>query len=473
MIDFQLMEHQRQIIWKSQFEKNLFLAWEMGVGKTCATIQILRQRYQEAGRLRKTLVICPVIVQQNWKKEFGLYSKVPERAIHVLTGPVKQRIEFIRQCTWNAVLIINYDVFENKELVAALAEWGPEILVCDEAHLLKSYKSKRARNIAALAKMCEHRYLLTGTPILNSAMDLFMPYLILDGGETFGQNFFAFRNLYFEDANARWAGKPNYFPKWQPRASTFELLGKKISKTMIQVNKHDVLDLPPLVVEDIEVEMNDDQKKVYKDLKRDFLAFIESHKGEKKAVVAKLAITKALRLQQVTTGHVKLEDGTIYKFKNNPRGELLKQLLQNITPNHKVIVWAVFKENYEQIREICDEIGVGYTELHGDVPSGDKFHNVEAFNTDPKCRVCIGHPASAGVGVSLIGATYSIYFSRTYRAVDDVQSEARNYRRGSEIHDKITRINLVCPGTIDEHIAKAIANKKDLAETILDIANEI
>ena len=346
MIEFALMKHQSEIIFKSQFEKNLFLAWEMGVGKTCATIQILRQRYQEAGHLRKTLVVCPTIVQQNWKKEFDLYSKVPQGAIHVLTGPVKKRIEFIKGCTWNGVMILNHDVFDNIELVEALIKWGPEILIGDEAHNFKNYKSKRARNIALIAQRCEHKYLLTGTPILSSAMDLFMPYFILDGGQTFGANFFAFRGMYFEDANARWAGKPNYFPKWIPREGMYEQLATKLESKMTQVKKSEVLDLPPLVVENIEVEMNTEQRRVYKELNRDFLAFIESKKGESKAVVAKLAITKALRMYQVVTGYAKSEDGEIHRFKDVPRVELLKQLLQDITPNHKVIVWAAFKENY-------------------------------------------------------------------------------------------------------------------------------
>ncbi len=473
MVNFELMRHQSEIVFKSQFEKNLFLAWEMGVGKSCATIQILRQRYQEVGQLRKTLIICPVIVQKNWKNEFDMYSKVPQGAIHVLTGPVKKRIQFIESMTWAGVIILNYDVFDNAELVQAIQKWGPEIIICDEAHLLKNYKSKRAKHIAILAQRAEHKYLLTGTPILNSAMDLFMPYYILDGGETFGSNFFAFRGLYFEDANARWAGKPNYFPKWEPREGMYDMLSRKLEKKMTKVLKSEVLDLPPLVTENIEVEMSPEQAKVYKELNRDFLAFIEMKKGEPKAVVAKLAITKALRMYQVVTGYAKTEDGEVIRFKDVPRVELLKQLLQEIAPNHKVIVWACFKENYEQIRGVCDELGLRYVELHGDVSSADKFSNVDTFNKDPDCRVCIGHPQAGGVGINLVGASYSIYFSRNHKLGDDLQSESRNYRRGSEIHDKITRINLLTKNTVCQAIAEALDQKQDVAEKIISMAEKL
>ncbi len=98
---------------------------------------------------------------------------------------------------------------------------------------------------------------------------------------------------------------------------------------------------------------------------------------------------------------------------------------------------------------------------------------MERFNTDDKCRVLIGNPASGGIGVNLVAASYSIYYSRSYKLGDEVQSTARNWRKGSEIHDQITKINLICQGSIDEVIDDALNNKQKLADIILDIKKEL
>lgn len=113
---------------------------------------------------------------------------------------------------------------------------------------------------------------------------------------------------------------------------------------------------------------------------------------------------------------------------------------------------------------------LNYTELHGDVK--DKSMHITKFKEDPNTRFMIAHPGSGGVGVNLYEASYSIYYSKNFNLEYDLQSEARNYRKGSEMHEKITRIDLVCPGTIDERITEALEGKYNMAEYLLNITKE-
>jgi SNF2 family DNA or RNA helicase len=458
------MTHQKEAIYRAQFEKNLFMAWEPGTGKTCATIQILRQKYQDAGALRKTIILAPKVVLNNWKAEFEKFSVIPKNYIHVLTGPIKKRTEFFKSMkAYSSIVVINYDAFQNQELCDAIKEWGPEILVCDESHYIKNYQSKRAKNIAGIADICNHKYMLTGTPILNNSMDLFMQYRVMDGGKTFGHNFFVFRAKYFHDKNAGWKSSAKHFPDWQPREGSQVTLMEAMKDNTQRVEKKDCLDLPPLVVQDIKVEMSPEQKKHYEEMKKYFITYVN---GE--AAVAQLAITKALRLQQIVSGFVKTDEGEVHRMKKNPRLDALKELLEILTSNHKVIVWACFKENYKMISEICDGLKIEYCELHGEISDKKREQAISAFNSDPGMRVLIAHPGAGGIGINLVSATYSIYYSRGPKLGDYIQSQARNYRRGSEIHDKITRINLVANETIDELIAEALQRKVDLGNSFLD-----
>lgn len=466
------------------------LFFEMGTGKSRTAIDILRHKYAAVKRLQKTLIISPPITLQNWKNEFRDFSKIHQGDIVVLRGTGRQRLkQFLEEVTdpgsklltRNRIVVTNYETMQMPDIVKAILSWKPEILVCDEAHRLRNHKSKRAKIVAQIADGCRNRYLLTGSPILNSVEDIFYQYRVLDGGKTFGDNFYSFRAKYMVDKNAAWSSKPNYFPKYEPRRELFseltskmyepeKVFGKDAKTKAVRVMKKDCLDLPPFIRQVYPVELSKDQAKLYKEMRDEYITYVENLKkeGQPLAVVANLAITKALRLQQITSGFVKADDGKEYQVKDNPRLEALRDLLEEITVGHKVIVWACFKFNYIQIAKVCKELGLEYREIHGDVSVGNKNIQMEDFRTDPKVKVIICNQQSASVGINLIEAAYSIYFSRNFSLEYDMQSEARNYRGGTELlHKSVTRIDLIAPDTIDQLIADALAGKQNLAEKIL------
>ena len=128
-------------------------------------------------------------------------------------------------------------------------------------------------------------------------------------------------------------------------------------------------------------------------------------------------------------------------------------------------MWATFRENYRMIEEVCERLKIKYVDITGDTK--DKEGNMKRFREDPDIGVCYANQGAGGVGVNLVEAGYSIYYSKGFKLEDDLQSEARNYRGGSEIHQSITRIDLVTPLTIDELVSEALANKLQVSENIL------
>lgn len=367
----------------------------------------------------------------------------------------------------NKILITNYEGVLMLDLLRILHVWDPEVIICDESHRCKDPKAKRTKAVYDLAKGCKFRYILTGTPILNTAMDIFSQFMILDKGATFTRNFFAFRAQYFFDKNS-FMPKDRHFPDWQPRIGAMEKINAAVAAKSMRVLKTECLDLPPLVTQNYYVDLTPTQQRLYNDMKADFIAYL----GDQ-ACVATLALTKALRLMQIASGFINLEgDGNgdarqNVQLENNPRAKALEELLGEITPHSKVLVWAVFKENYETIRTTCKTIGINFVEVHGEISTTQKQANVEIFNTDPRCRVLIGHPGSGGIGINLVAASYSIFYSRNFSLEQDLQAEARNHRGGSEIHAKITRINIVAKDTIDELITDALAKKTTISDSIL------
>lgn len=464
--------HQRDAIRAAEAVPDLGLLMEQGTGKTRTMIEILRRKYAKAGRIQRTLIFAPIIVCENWKQEFKLYSKVHQGDISVLTGPSKKRInEVIRQVGEDAsqgkIFITNYEACQMTDLYKLLMVWQPEILICDESQRVKNHESMRARAVAAIADTTAHNFILTGTPILNSPMDIFMQFRILDRGKTFGKNFYSFRGQFFEDANVGFKGKQSYFPKWEARPLAYGELHDKIKRKALRVIKSECLDLPPFLRQEVSVSLSPEQARMYKEMHNEFVTFIDSKKGEPQAVVAQLAVTKAMKLQQIVSGFAKDENGEVHRIKDNPRIKVLSELLQDITPGSKVIVWSHFKENQRMITELCDSLKIEYREIHGDIPHSDREANMKAFRSNPNVRVMVANQAAGGVGINLVEASYMIYYSKGFKLEDDLQSEARAYRGGSEVHEKITRIDLVGTGTIDEHINEVLASKQNVSDTIL------
>jgi len=468
---------QKQALGKSITLTNMALFAEMGTGKTGATINILRHKYYEHGRQLKTIIFSPLVTLFNWQDEILKHSYIKQSDTVVLhkggsAGKLKTFNKEVANFP-NKIIIVNYEAMLSDKLFEAIKAWGPEVMICDEAHYCKNHKAKRSKKIAAIGDITMHNYILTGTPILNNISDLFMQYRILDGGDTFGKNFTIFQRKYMEDENAVWKARAqgNYFPKWVARPEKYDEVQSLIYSKAIRVEKKDCLDLPPLIKKVLKVDLGKDQKKYYDQMMRDFVTFVQEQE-KSGTVVAQLAITKALRLQQIVTGFVQTDEGDVIEIKDNPRLNAVKELLQALHEKHKVILWCSFRHNYKQLRNLCDSLNIEYVSLTGEQNLEKKREAMDSFENDESVRVVIANRRAGGIGVNLVAASYSIVYSRNFSLEEELQSEARNYRGGSQIHNRIVKIDLCAIGTIDEQVVDALHNKQSVSERVINIAKE-
>lgn len=480
-----LWAHQEAALEKAKSGNNLGLFLDLGTGKTRTAIEILKWHWDN--KRRSTLILCPLAVIQNWKREIIKYSDIPENNIIALHGTGRQKerslgyVLYGKNLAREAIIITNYESLISEGLYNMLIRIPFDNLVCDESHKVKSITAKRTKNVIKLADKILNKYILTGTPVLNTPMDLFSQYKILFGGFPVKEgckwryidNIIHYRNRYFYDANA-YMPRQSYFPNWKLKKDAVQEINKIVAETSVYVKKQDCLTLPPFIKIQRETPIVGEHALIYKQMLADFIAFFEDGNVAK----ANIALVKGIRLMQIVSGFVTIEtpDGEpeIKQFKNTAREAILYDLLEDLTPNHKVIVWATFKHNYAVIRRTCDALKIKYVELHGEVPAEKKQENIDAFNNNEEVRVIIANQLAGGVGVNLLGskespADYSIYFSRDFSLEGDMQSEARNYRAGCEHFKSCTRIDLVTPGTIDELVLKRLDAKQALGSEILSL----
>ncbi len=460
-----LWNHQQAAVTKFLADGCLFIQHQVGTGKTRTTIEAIRQLCNRHSEVLRGIILCPLIVCENWNREFRRWSK-PALAdqVAVLTGSEKKRIEtFVPS---NAkIFIMNHEGILMKSLWKEILACAWDFLVVDESHRFKNPTSKRTKGLLPLAAKTPHKILLTGTPVLQNVIDL-QPQLRMIDENLVPQNWYEFRARFCQDLNA---GMPKniHFPNWQPRKERIPELTAIINKVSHKADKKEVLkDLPPLVRQTVFVELDGHTKKIYREMERDFITSCGP------AVMhADLVLTKLIRLQQITAGIFKGDDG---KEKSLPTPKLtaLKELLEDIAYQHKTIIWTNFVHSYRDIASLCALLELPHVFIRGEQKPEERQQAVDAFQEDPNVRVCIANQSAGGIGINLQAASCMIYYSKSFALEHDLQSEARCFRGGSEIHEKILRIDILAKDTIDEDIHATLSDKLTLANLITRIKDK-
>jgi SNF2 family DNA or RNA helicase len=454
-------DHQRTAWARACTMRDYALLFEMGCGKTATELNVLRWRYARAGKVLRTLIFAPVVALENWRREFGMHTNSQDQ-VAVVTGTAKQKKAAIH--SGKPILITNYETLDSREMFDLLYSWHAQVIIVDESQRIKNYKAKRTKAMWNLGDNAQHRYILSGSPILNSPMDIYAQFRFLDCGETFGTNFFAFRAQYFYDKNA---GMPSHkhFPDWRPRPGIEDEFNRLIYRKASRVTKAEALSLPPLVRKEAYAPMGKEQARMYASMKAALVAYLDD-----RACVAKIALTKALRLQQIVSGFFVDDEGVVTHYDDCPRLDALEELVQQIVidAGNKLIIWACFRENYEAIGKVLARLKIDHRELIGGMTPTARQKAIDDFQ-DGNAQVMLANQGAGGVAINLTAANYMLYFSKNFNLEQELQSESRNHRGGSEIHDKITRIDLVCPGSIDEKINVALMSKETMAENVLSI----
>jgi len=453
--------HQKETIERCE-DKNAFAIFhEVGTGKTATMINIMRQKFYQNGRMLKVLIVCPLVVCENWRREIVLHAAENlSKGVLVATGNDKEKIKTFEN-DFKSIFITNIDSLARPLVWEAIKKRDWEMLILDESHQAKTPSAKRTKKIIALSRKTKYRFLMTGTPAPNSLLDLWSQFMILSPG-ILGDDYFSFRNRWFMDENKNWKGKKS-FPKWVIKPGSQDKVDRLINPHCSKVKKKDVLDLPPLVFSNRFVELTGQQKQHYQDMERDFITYIND-----KACVAELAMTKLQRLQQILCGIVKTEDGKIHKIPCAKK-VAIEELLESITTSDKVIIWTNFIDTYTDLFEICKKLKIKYNSIVGKQSNEVRQRNIDLFSEDEEYRVMIANQQAGGIGINLVSASYMIYYGKTFNSVHDIQSEGRAYRGGSERHSKITRIDLITKGTVDEQVTTALREKAELNNFLLTL----
>lgn len=462
--------HQRELFERTGLTSTFGLFWEQGTGKTKAVIDTAAQLY-ELGQIDTLIVLAPNGVHRNWITD-EIPVHMPKRLARQIamgfwessksgTKTHGMMVRHLQQHKGFTVASLNYDAMMTKkgvDFLSALVRARKVFLVYDESHYLKTPGAKRTKRAIALAKHAKFRRILTGTPIANSPFDAYSQIKCLD--EQFWKNYgfgsFTDFKTHFGIFVKGHNGQQGRDFEQCVGYKNLEQLKDFLSQITSRVTKDEVLDLPPKLYQKRYFEMGPDQARVYKEIKRDALALLTS--GD--TVTAPLAITRLLRLQQVTCGYVPTDEGCEYEtFEGkNPRLDLLAEICDTLP--HPTIIWARFRRDIDLIMALLGKQAVRYD---GDTTDSQRAEAKLAFQ-EGRAKFFVGNPAAGATGLTLTAARYVIYASNSFKLTDRLQSEDRAHRIGQE--HPVTYIDLIAPGTVDEQIVAALRNKMDIASEL-------
>ena len=455
--------HQAKALEKSWQREVFAYFMEMGTGKSKVLIDNIAMLYNN-GKINGALIIAPKGVYKNWydseipnhmpdyiEKKVGLWRTDPN---------AKELKPLFETGAELHILIMNVEAFSTKKGLL----FAQKFLYChnslvgvDESTTIKNPSAKRTKNILSLARFCKYRRILTGSPVTKSPLDLYSQCEFLDPILLDHPSYYSFRARYAFMRSINVSGRQvNIVTGYRNLGE----LSEKISQFSDRVLKDDCLDLPPKTYTKRIIELSDEQKKVYKTMKEQAIAFLNG-----KMVTTATVITQLMRLHQITCGHFTSDDGTVQEIKNNRLNELM-DILEEV--EGKAVIWAHYRYD---IKKIVESISKKYGEnsvvtYYGDTSTDDRQKAIKKIQ-DPNSsvRFIVGTPQTGGYGITLTGASTMIYYSNGYDLEKRQQSEARIDRIGQE--KPMTYIDIIAEGTVDDKIVKSLRKKVNIATEIM------
>ena len=432
--------------FKFSMEHTKFLlADEQGLGKTKEALDIAVSKKQQ---MKHCLIVCGVNeLKWNWVKEVTVHTN--EQA-HILgehqgkIGSVNERLIDLGTEHTEFFLITNIETLRDANIqlkIQTMCQAGViGMTIIDEIHKCKNPTSKQGKAIHC----CDSYYklALTGTPIMNAAIDL---YNVLKWLEVENHTLTQFKNYYCVMGGFGGYQIVGY--------KNLDKLHRRLDKYMLRRRKQDVLDLPPKIYTDELLEMDATQKKIYSEAEK----YIQDNID--KILLLPNPLTELIRLRQATGNPNILTTQEVNNVKYKRMQEIIYEVVNN---GSKVIVFSnwtkVINPAYDLLSTYNPALVTGETK--------DKDKQIEKFKTDKSCKVILGTIPCLGTGFTLNEANTVIFLDEPWTSADKQQAEDRCHRIGTK--GTVNIITLMCKDTIDEKVHKIVCSKQELANKVVD-----
>jgi SNF2 family DNA or RNA helicase len=436
---------------------------DQGLGKTLQIIDLVECLGE---KVKKALIICGVnSLKYNWREEVSKHSNEKGYVLGTryrkngkeYLGSTKDKMDDLSNLPDHKYIITNIETlrlgakkiskykydFPIANKIKELCNDGTIGLIAfDECHRAKDSTSLQGK--AMLEISAPHMIAMSGTPLMNSPIDLYFPIKWL-GYEN--HSLFEFKRHYCRLGGYNDAEIMGY--------KNLDELRSLVDQIMLRRLKTEVLDLPDKIEKLEYVEMSSKQSKLYLEIQQNTKTLIHQIR------MSNNPLSMLLRLRQVT-GWCGIIDESIQESAKMQRMiELVEDIVSN---NQKAIIFS----NWTSITEVAVKLLSKYNPAYitGDVKQEERMNEVDRFQNDERCKVIIGTIGAMGTGLTLTSAQNVIFLDEPWTKALKNQAEDRAHRIGTK--GTVSIITLMCKDTIDDRIHDLIEKKGKMSDAIID-----
>jgi len=400
-------------------QNSCLLADEMGLGKT-VQVAVALSLLVPKSKYGRVLIVVPAALRINWEKEIEKWA--PKLSVRRLRGDTKER--FANYNLPINVLIASYEQIRQDTLsLSNMVRF--DVVVLDEAQKIKNLHSDTSLAVRILRR--DRSWAMTGTPIENSVNDLYAIFRFVKLG------------LLNQAMNK------------------VEIHRLMKSHFMRRRKKNVLREMPPIILQDIPIELSLQQEKAYMNIWNNRYEMIK--KGRKRIVSTDIfsVITK---LKQIC--NYDIETGESSKV------EALKLIVDNLSGKEDKLI--VFSQYVETLKKISEDLEGKITQeiYHGGLSEDARNMIITRFQEEEGPRVLLMSLKAGGIGLNLQEASSIVLFDRWWNPAVEEQAihRAHRFNRKSVLH--VFRFTVV--DSIEERIVHILDEKKVLFEQYVNKA---
>lgn len=323
---------------------------------------------------------------------------------------------------------IGYDLLSYGKLAADWKKYKGWFVIFDECHYVKTPTSQRGKAAAWLTKIATNFVLLSATPSSNGWSDTINYFIMFDMAKNktqFEREYAEFDTMYLDQRRI------NKVVGWRNES----LLKKMYQSFSVKLAKEDCLDLPGMVVEDIQFRRSTE----YLKLKKDRILEINGEKF-------------------IYDTYPKLAVGLRYYANQTDKLKYLEMLAEGTDEN--MIIFYNFQAEKHAFIKLFEKLKKQVYEVSGqrsELPKRDIWCGL-------KNSITLVQYQAGAAGIELQYANLVVFYTPTYSLQDYEQSLGRAYRNGQT--KKVTVYHFMATNTIEELIYDSLKNKKDFTDEL-------
>jgi SNF2 family DNA or RNA helicase len=291
------------------------------------------------------------------------------------------------------------------------------------------------------------RYIMTGSPAPNGLLDLFGQIYILDMGHSLEPFITRYRRKFFDSVGF---GGYTYIPK----EGAAERIQEKIRPLVIRMAAQDYLTLPPLITNDVIVDLPPAALSIYKQMETQLIAELQNE-----TVVAQSVGVATMKCRQIANGGIFKEDHSYVQL-HNAKTEAVQDLIAELGGKSALVAYE-FQHDLSRLQAVFPDaphLGGGVT--------ARKQRQIEVQWNSGCLPVLLAQPQSVAHGLNLQGVGAAVIFhSLTWNLEDYEQLIRRIWRQGQR--ERVVVHNVIGRSTIDRAIIAAIRGKDRTQQSLL------